>query len=755
MQFSNMDQDNRMVTSDVDHGDNDDDIEIDIDMPEGQGDAMVDDVSITSQQLEDADMMDGDDQYMDEEINDEPMEYYEEDVDAAIEDAPEEHEELPEEEMTPADDLLEQPLQHQDVQEAVVQEAVMQHPSQPSVEVAQPTLGQTTAVEPSISAIANDGSLEQAPVIKTAAAPDLAEKPLQNIEEQGTTVPDTDHSGGQAANDSEPVDIPSHETAPAPVPKEDHEEQETGDEDSEENLHAGAEPVEPAAEEDKGDGKNAADGNLNTNLPEISDSHHDDAEQSGREQEAEAQEAEDHQEDNAIVDASLALHSVKVMYQENEIYLFPPPESDASDTFFLHDESLAGQSMSNLLKACRGVLGEHITPEEDLHLDIDRLGLSFTDNPSQPYSMSLYQIVDVYLRLCANDEDNVPGPMYITLHSRLNANAEFANLVEAAQSGKGLSYFERYGEGVDDPESEETTVEREEEQYFEQEEEQGEGGDAKEQQVPHDVQVHDDDKEETHQGNWDEHEAAQEEEGGAEEEGDPQDALPTIEPELPQQAPVQNVSHHDTEQVAPASAAEADGKQYAESEFGSTVDTFEHEESQKLVSDLGNQTIAEYEGAEYDSRHTEAQDLGDDHLDGSQTLPVTGPADQSAADGGDQGAASHENHIPLEIGDGEPDVTEAPHLEPVPQGQDPAPPTIHTEGLDTVNRGADANAENYEDVPHAYEAEEYGENDDENDGLTTGQRIEARESDEEAQIGEYNDECKEADSDNELEEPLE
>jgi hypothetical protein len=84
------------------------------------------------------------------------------------------------------------------------------------------------------------------------------------------------------------------------------------------------------------------------------------------------------------------LHPVKVLYQENEISLFPPREGDSSETFFLNDEEVAHKDVGELFKACRLVLGEHLGEDEELVIDIPclnlhisevRLGILFSSKP--------------------------------------------------------------------------------------------------------------------------------------------------------------------------------------------------------------------------------------------------------------------------------------------------------------------------------------------------------------------------------------
>lgn len=70
-----------------------------------------------------------------------------------------------------------------------------------------------------------------------------------------------------------------------------------------------------------------------------------------------------------------SLHPVKVLYQDSEISLFPPADDDATETFFLQDEGVANAPIKELVGACRQVLGEHVSEDEELILDIETLGL--------------------------------------------------------------------------------------------------------------------------------------------------------------------------------------------------------------------------------------------------------------------------------------------------------------------------------------------------------------------------------------------
>ena len=75
------------------------------------------------------------------------------------------------------------------------------------------------------------------------------------------------------------------------------------------------------------------------------------------------------------------IHPVVVVYQDNEMSLFPPVDRDQehSQTYFLHDETYAAGSINNLLGACRSVLGESISEQDELEIHITELGLHVSE----------------------------------------------------------------------------------------------------------------------------------------------------------------------------------------------------------------------------------------------------------------------------------------------------------------------------------------------------------------------------------------
>ncbi|KAA8651488.1 hypothetical protein EYZ11_004558 [Aspergillus tanneri] len=168
----------------------------------------------------------------------------------------------------------------------------------------------------------------------------------------------------------------------------------------------------------------------------------------------EASEEVEHEHDTH--DHVSALYTVKVYYQENEISLFPPREGDSSETFFLEDENLAYEPFGKLFGSCREVLREHVEDNEILIIDIEALNLQLTEASFSPLQsliemltvsqdsshiskVTLYQMIELYLRLCHNDGIDEPEALYLTLSTKPTIAAEVSDLLAAANQGKGLS----------------------------------------------------------------------------------------------------------------------------------------------------------------------------------------------------------------------------------------------------------------------------------------------------------------------------
>ena len=83
----------------------------------------------------------------------------------------------------------------------------------------------------------------------------------------------------------------------------------------------------------------------------------------------------------AALEPQKHLHPMLVLYQDTSMSLFPPMHEDeeTSQTFLLDDERLAAENIQNLLNACRTVLGESISEDDELELAVDELGLRISE----------------------------------------------------------------------------------------------------------------------------------------------------------------------------------------------------------------------------------------------------------------------------------------------------------------------------------------------------------------------------------------
>jgi hypothetical protein len=107
---------------------------------------------------------------------------------------------------------------------------------------------------------------------------------------------------------------------------------------------------------------------------------------STEETDATAGQSETHDADQGGHDDE-SLHPVKVLYQGNEISLFPPLEGDSAETFFLHDEDVAYDNVGKLFSSLREILLDNVAEHEVLVIDIDSLGIQIAEVSTLPYFM--------------------------------------------------------------------------------------------------------------------------------------------------------------------------------------------------------------------------------------------------------------------------------------------------------------------------------------------------------------------------------
>ncbi|MCJ1379766.1 hypothetical protein MMC17_002869 [Xylographa soralifera] len=134
------------------------------------------------------------------------------------------------------------------------------------------------------------------------------------------------------------------------------------------------------------------------------------------------------------------LHPVIVVYQDNEISLFPPHEETEkhSATYFLQDETIANGSIRALLGACRVVLADSIGEHDELEIKIVPLGIDISETCSEASTFSLLQIMNLYLQLQHNDGIHYPDPLHVILTTKLSLPYRLQYLHNAVEEGLGF-----------------------------------------------------------------------------------------------------------------------------------------------------------------------------------------------------------------------------------------------------------------------------------------------------------------------------
>ena len=97
------------------------------------------------------------------------------------------------------------------------------------------------------------------------------------------------------------------------------------------------------------------------------------------------------EEDDEQSKTTAYVHPVVIIYKDSEYSLFPPVHEDQHSEYVLDSEELAGESITNLLGACRSILAGDIQEQDELVFWIDDLGLQISEvgHPATPHSQSV------------------------------------------------------------------------------------------------------------------------------------------------------------------------------------------------------------------------------------------------------------------------------------------------------------------------------------------------------------------------------
>lgn len=143
-------------------------------------------------------------------------------------------------------------------------------------------------------------------------------------------------------------------------------------------------------------------------------------------------------------------HEVRVLYDGNDMSLFPPKDPQDTRTYLLQDSALIHAAVAELFPACRTLLGSSIAEKDELLLEIPDLGLRIYERCSRQPASSLSDVVDVYLALSYNDSSEEPGPLYLHLEVVPDFQSKLDSLHELASDGKGFSSLIEPGDSGDE-----------------------------------------------------------------------------------------------------------------------------------------------------------------------------------------------------------------------------------------------------------------------------------------------------------------
>jgi len=134
------------------------------------------------------------------------------------------------------------------------------------------------------------------------------------------------------------------------------------------------------------------------------------------------------------------LAPVTINYNEAELWLFKDHDYDDSGDYMIEDISLAYQPINSLLEACRDALRIDVSDDLELGFRLNSFhNIELYQEHSSCAFITLQELVNVYMRLQAQDEISDPESFYITLLFRPRVSSLLAELSNAAVSGIGMS----------------------------------------------------------------------------------------------------------------------------------------------------------------------------------------------------------------------------------------------------------------------------------------------------------------------------
>lgn len=133
------------------------------------------------------------------------------------------------------------------------------------------------------------------------------------------------------------------------------------------------------------------------------------------------------------------LHPTIVEYDGNEIFLFPSREPASYEQYLLVNENLVTSSLGDLLQACRVVLGESISEDDELVLGVEELDLYVSEDSTPAFSTSFSELLDCYVKLHQHDGNDHPPAFRVTLTTKTRFTNRLTTITQAIAEGKGFS----------------------------------------------------------------------------------------------------------------------------------------------------------------------------------------------------------------------------------------------------------------------------------------------------------------------------
>ncbi|KAI0419970.1 hypothetical protein F5X98DRAFT_362069 [Xylaria grammica] len=152
-------------------------------------------------------------------------------------------------------------------------------------------------------------------------------------------------------------------------------------------------------------------------------------------------------------------YGVYISYGETDYRLFSKSEDDDPNQYFLTNKSALDIPLAQFLTSLREVISEEISPLDDLVMEVDGLGLEFSESTTPDFlgKFTFGDLVVLHDKLVKNEQAESSPPIYTYLTVKPNCNRRMMALGESANSGRGLSEVGLYrdsssmdGERVDD-----------------------------------------------------------------------------------------------------------------------------------------------------------------------------------------------------------------------------------------------------------------------------------------------------------------